>query len=109
MSKQIEEVMELVQEYASASESFPDYATMREVRESWTAIEAKLRELLPVWQPIETAPKDGTHVLTSSMGQPIVIHWAEHGTYSSWELTYGDDSTLWFEPTNWMPLPKAPE
>ena len=48
MSKQIEEVMDLVREYASESESFPTYSTLEDVKLAWKAIESKLRELLPV-------------------------------------------------------------
>ena len=46
MSKQIEEVMDLVREYASESESFPTYSTLEDVKLAWKAIESKLRELL---------------------------------------------------------------
>lgn len=47
MSKQIEEVMDLVREYASESEIFPTYSTLEDVELAWKAIESKLRELLP--------------------------------------------------------------
>ena len=57
------------------------------------------------WQPIETAPKDGTFILcfVDAYMKPMVLFW---------------DSLYWREPANmlglkkqpthWMPLPKAP-
>jgi hypothetical protein len=54
------------------------------------------------WQPIETAPRDGTVILIA--------------TYAAWALSYWDDgSWRWgvrkeeMEPTHWMPLPLLPE
>jgi hypothetical protein len=88
------------------------------------------------WQPIETAPKDGSAVLllsaayedaqTGSHPAKVAIgHWYAEGT--SWVdehgLLGGDSYTLaitgawfsgggWFQPnevTHWMPIPKAPD
>ena len=56
------------------------------------------------WQPIETAPKDGTRVLVYDKADDeiLVCYW-----YDKWELVYGgyvpDESV-----THWMPLPEAP-
>jgi hypothetical protein len=55
------------------------------------------------WQPIELAPRDGTHVLL------YAPEWAVPNT--GW--TYGNDR--WQDcpfngtPTHWMPLPEPPE
>lgn len=61
------------------------------------------------WQPIETAPKDGTDILI----------WVEtaHGDGPSFALAAYWQSGMWeccgagfFHPvTHWMPLPLAPE
>lgn len=67
------------------------------------------RRLAITWQPIETAPKDGTPILAyeTDWGYPISIRW--HQPWQSWVLNgvllkLGD----WGEPTHWMPLPAPP-
>jgi len=57
------------------------------------------------WQPIETAPKDGTRVLL----------WLSIGicaTYDSFDGQWEDDgqslNTDFAAPTHWMPLPAPP-
>ena len=57
------------------------------------------------WQPIASAPKDGTHFLAASkfMGQPTVeLIWWDLG-YGSWQ---GAQSEQRFDA--WMPLPLGP-
>lgn len=62
------------------------------------------------WQPIETAPKDGTHVLAYVPWavQPKVLFW---GVYcDAWVCPaseLGPDPEGWV-PTHWLPLPEAP-
>ena len=73
------------------------------------------------WQPIETAPVDGTEILLLIDGKVIEGHWLEiedphYGSFGSWELVVlpfhgcgccaSDDPP---EPTHWMPLPEPPE
>ena len=61
------------------------------------------------WQPIETAPKDGTHVLGYG---PM-----DDGTYWMEDLYWYESMEAWpitfmhghGEPTHWMPLPEPPE
>jgi len=85
----------------------------------------RYRELLALaeaseWQPIETAPKDGTRILallrwgysdgTAGEAQ-TVIYWYGGGLF--WVVpipmnyVQGLDSDV--APTHWMPLPKPPE
>jgi hypothetical protein len=78
------------------------------------------------WQPIETAPKDGTWVLLS--GGKIYYGWdgdsqpgVVSGQFSHWfngsERSGGAWQFAWYDggyygeyesPTHWMPLPKPP-
>lgn len=57
------------------------------------------------WQPIETAPKDGSefigYVATSYQGGAVVLHWYKKYGWIDW------DYDVW-EPTHWMPLPPPP-
>ena len=63
------------------------------------------------WQPIETAPQDGTWVLTftpSRVPQQAVMRWMPWATreQSKWETC----SRQWyvFGPTHWTPLLEPP-
>jgi len=68
--------------------------------EAWQAAQS----LQDGWQPIESAPKDGTKVIIcSSEYSPIVA--AFKG--SQWEKRAG--SFVAHLPTHWMPLPAAPQ
>lgn len=59
------------------------------------------------WQPIETAPKDGTDILGWDGGDITVCRFSR----GSWELSvtgwYAEDSD--FDPTHWMNLPEPPK
>ena len=71
-----------------------------------------------LWQPIETAPKDGTPVDLWGVNH---LHYAKTGRRATnvtwgrvrdwmgnerddWQHGHGED----FEPTHWMPLPSPP-
>lgn len=64
--------------------------------------------LTPQWQPIETAPKDGTTVLVCDrLGDcSVASYWARKPTY--WDGNWGDGEYE-TRPSHWMPLPAAPE
>ena len=68
------------------------------------------RGFFGVWQPIETAPKDGTWIMvywpTMGIGQyPFVVFWDE-----GWQpARYSDRDYGEAFPTHWMPLPAAPK
>lgn len=57
------------------------------------------------WQPIETAPKDGTEILTCDNGCGYSVRYWGEGE---------DEGMAWLPrirgvfPTHWMPLPEAP-
>ena len=72
------------------------------------------------WQPIETAPTDGTRVLLCSLKPrtrlrlkrdfPIIevdfYHSIENGNaFNGW----GKFNDVYWPPTHWMPLPPPPE
>lgn len=74
----------------------------------------------PAWQPIETAPKDGTEILLFELlrGEESMIragYWEDQGESihdvgeaAGWSIA---DSGYIGEirPTHWMPLPAPPE
>lgn len=65
------------------------------------------------WQPIETAPKDGTTILTWQKGfKPATSRWVEkttpkHGYKSSGWYDSGFDAKAF--PTHWKPIPTPPQ
>jgi hypothetical protein len=72
------------------------------------------------WQPIETAPRDGTLILTVVAGwRPGIFKWFEFseggGRWTPDPESFLNESDLdeWmdgnkYEPTHWMPLPVTP-
>jgi len=72
------------------------------------------------WQPIETAPKDGTVVLLLSPEGEDEGHWEEvrycvlgspQGAFGAGWVDSTNNLPIYaeFEPTHWMPLPAAPD
>lgn len=79
------------------------------------------RRAAPQWQPIETAPRDGTPVLTYSadaaadprqgpVGNPCTPILVMAYIVGEWELVdeIGDWHIPQYDPTHWMPLPAPP-
>jgi len=68
------------------------------------------------WQPIDTAPRDGTDVLLYGLCKPFVESDEFVGFYiagfhdGEWISLHHDDQgqNMWIKPTHWMPLPAAP-
>ena len=67
------------------------------------------------WQPISTAPKDGTPVLVWDSGcEAMLIAWfGKHSHVPLYGWVYGADviggeEVDSCEPTYWMPLPEPP-
>jgi hypothetical protein len=59
------------------------------------------------WQEIETAPRDGTHILGYVLdGTEHHIYEVIHDHHGSW---YESGEEYRFRPTHWMPLPEPPE
>lgn len=76
-----------------------------------------IRELSsPTWQPIETAPKDGTRFLATGGGLGCHIDFASYndrvGCWNTTDFTLDDtdyEPEGYNRPTHWMPLPPPPE
>lgn len=79
-----------------------------QVWQEWNASNLIPADEIPGWQPIETAPRDGTWILARGM-------WARKrytqairftaGNVGDWTSLYG--ATI--RPTHWMPLPDPPK
>lgn len=73
------------------------------------------------WQPIETAPKDGTDIIVMYMHiETQIVHaafWLDGEGVDAvdvgwWSYKYSEVGrvhlTEWMAPTHWMPLPEPP-
>ncbi len=65
-------------------------------------------QIVSGWQPIETAPKDGTIILGYWLGgkHDCAIHATKFWVGRWWEPNEDYPQS---EPTHWMPLPAAPQ
>ena len=72
------------------------------------------------WQPIETAPKDGTHILVYAYGEYSSAYYVakeiddeEYCGKGMYRKVKIDAGYLHYEtdkyPTHWMPLPEPPK
>lgn len=62
-----------------------------------------------MWQPIATAPKDGTEILIAREGRKdyLIAAWREYGNEFLW-CERGLRFHALAEPTHWQPLPEPP-
>lgn len=78
----------------------------------------KVRRMTHLWQPIFSAPRDGTAILVYEPDQELadetvyVCRWAPRkGTKDqtpAWVEASGEGYFVW-QPTHWMPLPEPPK
>lgn len=67
------------------------------------------------WQPIETAPKDGTPIKLLIPYSPEIFpesDCTDRGFWSAEDSCFrfdGDDGPDDIQPTHWMPLPEPPQ
>ena len=66
------------------------------------------------WQPIETAPRDGTPVLLHMRDGFVVGQWVRHRAHINcwaWMVLPWPECDFLFavDPAHWMPLPEPPE
>ena len=78
------------------------------------AIAIVLEEAAVKWQPIETAPKDGTPILAympDADGEPYQIYVVRMmgKIGDEWWQEAGGEQWATYKPTHWMPRPELPE
>lgn len=73
--------------------------------EIYKAMLAAAPEYKQLWLPIETAPKDGTLILVGLNGRTTEIA----KFYDEWWVDDGEEYSVFFEPSHWLPNIEAPE
>ena len=80
------------------------------LREENERLKSNQTQLLSPWQPIATAPKDGTDILIMTRETMHVVRWENvHGDFYYWVVDdnkHGPFTLRGNEPTHWMPLPE---
>lgn len=61
------------------------------------------------WQPIETAPKDGTRFIAFSQDLTFCGDLPPFVSFCAWHPDAGFCTDELREPTHWVPLPDAPK
>lgn len=68
------------------------------------------------WQPISTAPKDGSEIIVGSVEGGVFAgfwsdvpnYWGHFGWFAESDRAACDATRKPFQPTHWMPLPDPP-
>ena len=60
------------------------------------------------WQPIATAPKDGTEILVYTRSECFYVVVYDDVFSAPWRIR-NDEGLNETVPTHWMPLPEAPD
>lgn len=95
-----------------ADPEFDDRILLQLLLEEITAIAVGDRQQSDAtkWQPIETAPKDGTPILGWAEGVTATVYWYKGRTESWWQLavvgSFCDDGE--WVPELWRELPESP-
>ena len=87
------------------------WAVYRQRQEAEARGEAALRQPQPgTWQPIETAPKDWTHVLICVDGAVCEAYYRDdEELWCRANASTEDEDSILAGPTHWMPLPSPPQ
>lgn len=113
-SSLIEELVKALEKIAAHEFRVGDKFPLQDAHTLHNQMQAVAREALSraraaqseEWQPIETAPKDGTPILgTDEDGEQYVIEWWPKGARQDGFYECGD---LLRAPTHWRPLPSPP-
>ncbi len=63
---------------------------------------------MTTWQPMDSAPKDGTHILVGEYGKDAGFHAVQSLFWEGrWLAFPGMKEEIY--PTDWQPLPEPPE
>jgi hypothetical protein len=105
----IKDIWRIVHALEYEPQSFDGYARIGNVTIEKAA--TALRQLLKAteWQPIETAPKDGTEILVWN-GESVNHVWFEEGQWRLFRLKGSHGEHLYYletPPTKWMRLPSG--
>lgn len=69
------------------------------------------------WQPISTAPKDGSEIIVSSIDGGVFAgfwsdvpnYWGDFGWFEESDRAACEATRKPFKPTHWQPLPAGPK